>query len=262
MNTEKLETIKVGIDEGIIRVVLSRPERRNAVNLELGAEISYAIKRYAYRSDAKVLIFSAEGKSFSAGNDLKRPWQASAPRDRLLEYSEYQQMFVDIENAPVVKIAQVHGHAVGAGLVLPMLCDLRYGTPDVSLRLSELELGVPFSMGAFPRLVRMIGLTRTADMVLTGRAMLAEEALSSGYFTAVVAEDQIEDHVLTVAQEVAKRSPLTLMETLRQIRETAQDLVPGHRNELMALMAANLDPESREVGSIFGARFTKPTLRV
>ncbi|WP_326837552.1 enoyl-CoA hydratase/isomerase family protein [Amycolatopsis rhabdoformis] len=258
MTTEQLATIKAGITDGVVRLTLTRPAQRNPLNVEVSREISYAVKKYAYRSDAKVLILGGEGRSFSAGHDLKVPWQGTTARDRLLEYSRYQQMFVDIETAPVVKIAQVQGHAVGAGLVLPTLCELRYGSTDSSLRLSELDLGAPFSMGGFPRLARLIGLTRASDLLLTGRAMGAEEALAGGFFTEVVDHDRLADRVTEVATAVARRSSLVLMESTRQIRETADEIVSGQRNELVALMAAHLDPESRASGAEYGARFAAP----
>lgn len=255
MHAETLENVLVSIDDGIVRLRLNRPERLNALSLEMGSDISYAVKNYAYRSDAKVMIISGEGRSFCAGHDLGAPWRAETARDRLLEYSQFQQMFLDIERAPVVKIAQVHGHAVGGGLVLPALCELRYASPDAALRVSELDLGAPFSMGGFPRLVRLIGLTRAADLVLTGRPMLAAEAKESGFFNEVVGPESLEERVSEVAAVIASRSPLMLMETVRQIREASDDILSGQRNELVALMAANLDPESQASGAAYAGRF-------
>ncbi|GAA1891628.1 enoyl-CoA hydratase-related protein [Paeniglutamicibacter psychrophenolicus] len=258
MDTELLDNVTISIDAGIIRLRLNRPDKLNALNIEVGREVSYAVKKYAYRNDAKVMILSGEGSSFCAGHDLNAPWKAESARDRLLEYSDFQQMFVDIERAPVVKIAQVQGHAVGGGLVLPTLCELRYASTDASLRVSELDLGVPLSMGGFPRLARLIGLTRTADLVLTGRKMLAAEGHECGYFTDVFEPADLESRVSKVASALTNRSSFVLMETAKRVREAAEEMLSGHRDDLPSLMAANRDPESRTSGEEYAARFKRP----
>ena len=257
MITERLDTIKVGMIDSVVRITLSQPERHNPLSTHVSEEFCYAIRKYAYHPEAKILIVNGEGPSFCAGHDLTAGWSAMDARGRLLEYSAFQKMFLDLENAPVVKIAQVHGHVVGGGVTLASVCDLRYGTPEATFRVPELELGAPFSMNALPRLARLIGLTRAAELVLTGRPMLGTEAYTAGFLTQTLELSGLDHHVHEVATRLSCRSHLVLMETARQLQEAAEECISTRHSELVSLMAAHFDLESQAHGAEYLSRFTK-----
>ena len=175
--TLSLETVEARLEAGIVYVTLNRPDKRNAVNAQLLRDLVQATQELAYRPEARVLLLSGAGPSFCAGYDVSQAAHADT-RSQWIASEEMAKAFAQIEAAPVVRIAQVHGHAVGAGLGLAMLCELRYATPDAVFAVPELDFGIPFSMGGMNSLTRYIGVTRTADMVLNARRMSGAQALS------------------------------------------------------------------------------------
>src|SRR5699024_10903685 len=111
------------------------------------------------------------------------------------------------------------GHCVGAGFVLAAMCELRIVADDARFSIPELDFGIPFSMGGLPLIARYLGMTRTADLVLTGRRMGAEEAREGGFATSVVERSGLEQAVAEVATKVAARPAFLVRETVSRLEE-------------------------------------------
>ncbi|HEY6421576.1 MAG TPA: enoyl-CoA hydratase/isomerase family protein, partial [Candidatus Binataceae bacterium] len=162
--THEFETIKVGVDGALGRLTLNRPERLNAIGATMLRELAEAARWFDTHHDLRVVIVSGAGRAFSAGADLKdSPLAQSAPTSRRswLARREGGQLGLRaadaLENMHAVTIAQVHGYAVGGGVVLTAVCDLRVVADDASFFIPEVELGIPLAWGGIPRLVREIG---------------------------------------------------------------------------------------------------------
>lgn len=169
-------------DEGSVRTItLDRPERLNALGREMREGLERAVADAA-ESDARVVVFEGAGRCFSAGADLK---DAPAPEDstwqqRRREAGRWGRLLDQLESLPQVTIASVHSHVVGGAVLLAVACDLRVAAPDVRFVIPELALGIPLTWGGVPRLVREIGMPRTRELVMTGHAVGAAQALAWG----------------------------------------------------------------------------------
>ena len=166
----------------VTTVVLSRPERRNAVD-RVTAEALAAAFRGFDASDASVAVLYGEGGTFCAGADLKavaegRPNRLEAEGDGPMGPSRMAL------SKPV--IAAIEGHAVAGGLELACWADLRVCAEDATLGVFCRRFGVPLIDGGTVRLPRIIGLGRALDLILTGRPVGAEEALAMGLVNRVV----------------------------------------------------------------------------
>jgi enoyl-CoA hydratase/carnithine racemase len=249
------ETVDVRFSDGVIDVELQRPASLNALNHQLADELVAATADFAARPDAKVLVLRGAGRAFCAGADVGVA-DAVTPSayDQVLGHQRMQSVFGTFERLPVVKIAQVHGHCVGAGFVLAAMCELRIASPDAQFSIPELDFGIPFSMGGLPRIARYIGMTRTADLVLTGRRMPAEEAVAAGFVTRVVPAGDLAATVRETAKAVARHPSYLLMETVTRLREAGEELLAGGRSDLSSLTLATLDPECRDVMAAYAQR--------
>ncbi|MBK7281641.1 enoyl-CoA hydratase/isomerase family protein [Candidatus Aalborgicola defluviihabitans] len=252
--TLSLETVEARLEAGIVYVTLNRPDKRNAVNAQLLRDLVQATQELAYRPEARVLLLSGAGPSFCAGYDVSQTANADT-RSQWIASEEMAKAFAQIEAAPVVRIAQVHGHAVGAGLGLAMLCELRYATPDAVFAVPELDFGIPFSMGGMNSLTRYIGVTRTADMVLNARRMSGAQALSYGLVTEVVALDELSAQVQAIAQKLARRPSVLLMTTQVSLREAALAHTPEGKNDLAAMFLCRQDPDCQQVSAQYTQQF-------
>jgi enoyl-CoA hydratase/carnithine racemase len=150
-----------------------------------------------------------------------------------------------LEGLPQVTVARMHGHAIGAGLLLALASDLRVADRNLVIRIPELTLGLPFAMGGIPRLVREIGIAHARDVVLTGRTINIAEAKEWGLVHRV--GDSREETQLLVRELL--RSPLPVQSMAKQAMHAAgRTLVSLDAmwadSDLVNLMS--LEPESQE----------------
>jgi enoyl-CoA hydratase len=167
----------------VTTVVLSRPEVSNAVDRETALELADAFRAFDADHDAHAAVLCADGPTFCAGADLKKvaagdPNRVEPDGDGPMGPSRMRL------SKPVV--AAICGHAVAGGLELALWCDLRVADEDAVLGVFCRRWGVPLIDGGTVRLPRLIGLGRALDLILTGRAVGAREALELGLVNRVV----------------------------------------------------------------------------
>jgi enoyl-CoA hydratase/carnithine racemase len=196
------------IEDTIGSITLNRPEKRNALSLELLQELTALLTSISQNDGVRVVIIKGEGKIFCAGHDISQLINHemtfySAIFDTCVEVME------KIQRLPQPVIAQVHGVATAAGCQLVAACDLAvaeegtsFGTPGVKIGLFCTTPGVP--------LVRAIGRKRALEMLLTGRMISAREAEQYGLINKVVPDGQLSEETRALAQKIAEASPLTL----------------------------------------------------
>lgn len=182
-------------------VILSRPERRNAVDRATAAQLAEAFRAFEAAEDACVAVLWGEGGTFCAGADLKAvaEGQGNIVREEGDGPMGPTRMLL---SKPV--IAAVAGYAVAGGLELALWCDLRVAEESAIFGVFCRRWGVPLVDGGTVRLPRLIGLSRALDMILTGRAVSAREALEMGLVNRVVADGTSREHAEALARELAR----------------------------------------------------------
>ena len=178
------------IDE-LALVTLDRPELLNALNSALLRDLGAALDQVA-GSDARALLVTGAGdRAFCAGADVKELIGRSLEATR--QGAAFgQTIFAKLDTLPTPSIALINGYALGGGLELALACTFRIALRGARLGLPEIKLGLIPGYGGTQRLPRLIGEARALEMVLTGRAVMAEEALTIGLVNRVVDGDLIE----------------------------------------------------------------------
>jgi enoyl-CoA hydratase len=167
----------------ITTVILDRPEVKNAVDHATAAELAAAFEAFDRDDEARVGVLFGEGGTFCAGADLKAI-AAGNPNRIAPDGDGPMGPTRALLSKPV--IAAIAGHAVAGGLELALWCDLRVVEEDATLGVFCRRWGVPLIDGGTVRLPRLIGLSRALDLILTGRAVSAAEALQIGLANRVV----------------------------------------------------------------------------
>ena len=233
MEKREFKTLCADVDGTIGRLVFNRPECLNAINDTLMSETLEAVSWLDRHPELRVVIFKGAGRAFSAGADLKNlpgagtriesggSWlarrRAGQSGARLLEA---------IERMQAVTIAQVHGAAVGGGVLLMIACDLRIVAEGTVMFIPEVDLGAPYSWGAIPRMVREIGPAITRELVMTCRRFTPEEAKEWRWVNRVVPLERLEREVDQLARELAAKPSVPLM------------ITKDHVNAIAAVMSA------------------------
>ena len=198
----------VRCDGSVARIVLNRPEKRNALSLELMEEMIAAVREVSAERDTRVIVVEGAGPAFSAGHDLSE----MIGRDRAFLthlFDRCSTMMETLHEASQPVIAKVHGIATAAGCQLVAACDLavaaqgtRFATPGVKIGLFCSTPMVPVS--------RAIGRKRAMQMLLTGEAIDAATALDWGLINRVVAPAELELAVGELAEAILRSSAYTV----------------------------------------------------
>lgn len=224
--------VRVTAANGIARVTLARAEARNALNLAMCHALTAAFEALDADGAVRVVLLDAEGPVFCAGADMKERVghdEAWVRARRLAAFRAYD----TIERCRKPVIALLQGPVVGSGGEIALCCDFALATAAATWRFPEPQWG---TVGATQRLQRAIGKRRAKDLLYTGRAMPAEEALATGLVARLVAADTLEAAGAEVAAAIAKAPPLAMALTKQAVdlgEEVA--LATGIRIELAAI---------------------------
>lgn len=193
-----MSKVLVETRERVTTVTINRPERRNAVDAETAGLLAEAFSAFDADSDADVAVLTGAGGYFCAGADLKAVSSGEGTNRMSPEGDGPMGPSRMLLSKPV--IAAVSGPAVAGGLELALWCDLRVAEASAVFGVYCRRWGVPLVDGGTIRLPRLIGHSRALDMILTGRGVSADEALSMGLANRVVADGE----ALAAAQQLAR----------------------------------------------------------
>ncbi|MGC2653640.1 MAG: crotonase/enoyl-CoA hydratase family protein [Mycobacterium sp.] len=194
------DPVRVERDGAVTTVIINRPEARNAVNRPTAAALYEAFQHFDGDDRASVAVLCGDNGTFCAGADLKA---FGTPDANAVHRTGPGPMGPTrmVLSKPV--IAAVSGYAVAGGLELALWCDLRIAEEDAVFGVFCRRWGVPLIDGGTVRLPRLIGHSRAMDMILTGRAVAAEEALAIGLANRVVPKGQARRHAEELAAQLA-----------------------------------------------------------
>jgi enoyl-CoA hydratase/carnithine racemase len=200
--------LRIDVDEtqGIATVTLNRPEKRNALSLELMEQLTCTLADIGRRTDVGVVILGATGAVFSSGHDLAELVDRSA-RDYQHIFDQCVEMMETIQRIPQPVIASVRGVATAAGCQLVATCDLAFAEQGASFGTPGVKIGL-FCSTPMVAVSRAIGRKRALQLLLTGERIDARTAAEWGLINAAVPADQLDDHVRRVAEQIVRASPL------------------------------------------------------
>ena len=198
----------------VSRLTLNRPEQLNAMTSELCEALHEELRRIAIDRSCRAVILTGAGRGFCAGLDLHG--YGAAPgndgsdesRDRLGNQEHMSRLILELRALPQPVIAAVNGPAAGFGLALALGCDIRYAAAEAVFRAAFINIGVSnCDMGTSWLLPRLIGASRSHELMLTGRRVDAEEALRIGLVADVVDEPSLAGRALQAAEQIAALAP-------------------------------------------------------
>jgi enoyl-CoA hydratase len=244
-------SVRVERSGPVTTVVIARPEVRNAIDGPTAGALAAALRAFDADASASVAVLCGEGGTFSAGADLKAI--ATGRANRVAEGGDGPLGPTRLLLAKPV-IAAVEGHAVAGGLELALWCDLRVASETAVFGVFCRRFGVPLVDGGTVRLPRLIGLSRALDMILTGRAVGAAEALAIGLANRVVPAGAARAAAETLAHEIASFPQLCMRgDRMSAHEQGGRSLEDAMRNELAHGMRTLASGETLEGAKRFAA---------
>lgn len=260
------QSIAQDLTDGVLTVRLTRPATRNAQDPSLWRELASIGAGLDPRVRAVVLC--ADGPSFSAGLDRRMltpegipgegsllQFGAMTPADLDARIATYQQAFSWWRRSPVVTVAAVGGHAIGAGFQLALACDVMVVADDVQLAMKEPSLGLVPDLGGTLPLVETVGYSRALELVISGRQVGAEEAVRIGLALRAVPRDDLEAAAREVALGCAGALPGAVSATKALLLDARhrQGWAAAHDAQLAAERGAQGE-RIRELAGMFAGR--------
>ena len=230
MPVDELKVTRYRVEEAVATITLHRPDRLNAWTGRMNTEYRHLLARAAADPAVRVVVVTGAGRGFCAGADT-RALEGHADRGGYDPGTgpdiatpgygvrpEFDAEFAYHFGVPKPVIAAVNGPAAGVGFALACFCDLRFAAAGAKLTTAHGRLGLPAEFGLSWLLPRLIGLTRAADLLLSSRVVLAEEALALGLVNGVAGADELMGVVGAYARALATEvSPASLAATKHQL---------------------------------------------
>ena len=210
-------------------ITMNRPENLNAVDVRMRVELDILCDEIKHNSNIRVIIITGEGRGFSAGGDLKSeagPVGAASedfdfgnfgPYKELagyffndLRHEVLQRAFRKLEDLPPIVIAAINGPAVGIGLEMCTLCDIRYASDKARLGEVAVPAGFLPESGGARNLPKLVGVGRAMEMILTGRIVDADEAERIGLVDRIIPHDNLMEETIKIAAEIATNPYLSV----------------------------------------------------
>lgn len=212
--------ITVETRENLGIITLNRPQALNAVNAEMLKELALAAEAFDNNDAVRVLIVKGDGKTFAAGIDIKEV--LGRADSKFLGIDEMQNCFRRFAAVKKPIIAAVSGYALGIGCELALACDIILAADNTRFGQPELSLGTIPAFGATQHLTRALGKAKAMEMILSGRALTAEEAFVSGLISRIVPlPDLFEDAAKTAARIATQ--PLGALKAAKEAVLAAQN---------------------------------------
>jgi cyclohexa-1,5-dienecarbonyl-CoA hydratase len=206
-----LVRLTVDISSSVARIVL-RNAPLNVIDIAMMEELAQGLADIDARPDVSVVLIRGEGKAFSAGVDV-----AAHTPDRVEEMlTKFHAAIRALLNTKKVTIAAVHGHCLGGGAELAMICDLVYTTASAQWEFPEIKLGC-YPPVACTALAALVGQKRAAELILTGRTIRGTEAAEIGLANHAVTDEGLQSAVEGTVQQVLKMSASSLAITKKAI---------------------------------------------
>lgn len=210
------------VAERIATITINRPEKRNALNPQLVAELTTAFIKASEDDQVKVVILNANGDAFSAGADLAylQQLQHNTFEENVADSNHLKKLFTTIYYLPKVVIAQVEGHAIAGGCGLATICDIIFATPESNFGYTEVKIGfVPAIVSCF--LKQKVSESIVKEILLTGKTLSAEQALKYNLINFVTNSSDIHQKTREFALSLCTESSgNSLMITKQLITQT------------------------------------------
>jgi enoyl-CoA hydratase len=214
------------INGAIARIILDRPDKLNALDLEMLAALEDSLSQADESREVRVIILESTGhKAFCVGADILA-WTALSPLEMWSEWVRRgHRIFDRLERVRQPVICAIQGYALGGGLELALACDLRIAADTARFAMPEVKLGTIPGWGGTSRLPKLIGSSRAKQMIFTGEQISAETAERWGLVNEVVPGDALRARITSIADKVSSNAPVAVQTAKQLIAEPAMAIL-------------------------------------
>jgi enoyl-CoA hydratase len=226
-------TLTTDLSNGILTIIINRPDKLNALNKVVIEELSQAIGEIYTQNDIKSAIITGAGqKAFVAGADISEFLALDAAGGKALAQKGQDNVFTKIEQSPKPIVAAVNGFALGGGCELVMACHFRVCSDTAKFGQPEVNLGLIPGYGGTQRLTQLIGKGRATELLLTGNMIDANTALQYGLVNYVVPQDELLNKTKAILEVINTKAPLAIAAIIKSVNAVFDETKNGFAIEV------------------------------
>lgn len=223
----------------IARIIINRPEARNAFSPEMITLWKEALESAHADQNIRVIVVTGRGDTFCSGGDIRdmaegklRSWDM-----KKFLWDGVHRIVLALEDTDKPVIAAINGMAMGAGLDMAVMCDLRVCSDKAKMAESYILMGMAPGDGGAYFLPRLVGIARALELLLTGRVIGATEALEIGLVNRVVPHEKLMEETMSLAKEIAGKPPLASRMIKRAVYQAQRSDLRGHLDYISSQLA-------------------------
>ncbi len=228
-------TIITSLENNIFTITINRPDKLNALNKDVIAELSAALDEVYNNSAIRSAIITGAGpKAFVAGADITEFLTLDAAGGKALAQKGQDMVFNKIENSPKPIIAAVNGFALGGGCELAMACHFRLCSENAKFGQPEVNLGLIPGYGGTQRLTQLIGKGRAMEMLMSANMIDANTALQYGLVNYVVPAEELLNKAKSILETINSKAPLAVAACIKTANAVFDETKNGYQTEIDA----------------------------
>lgn len=218
--------IEYYVAESVATIRFSRPEKKNAITLEMYAEFGNILAKANADPDVRAVLITGAGNAFTSGNDIANFRERTGREDG----GAAEQFMLSIVNSEKPLVAAVNGVAIGVGATILLHCDLVYASHNATIKLPFVSLGICSEFASSLTLPAVMGLQRATEVLLLGETIDAQKAMEFGFVNAIYQPDQLQQAALSAAKRIAQQPHESVRATREFLRAA---LRPKHAQRLV-----------------------------
>lgn len=219
----EFNTLLFSIENGIATITINRPDKLNALNKDVIADLSKAFDEvYQNKAIRSVILTGSGAKAFVAGADITEFIELDAAGGSALGRIGQEQVFNKIENCPKPVVAAVNGFALGGGCELAMACHFRLASDNAKFGQPEVNLGLIPGYGGTQRLTALVGKGKAMELCMTSQMLNAQDAHAIGLVNYVTTPESLLDRTKEILEIINSKSPMALAKVIEAVNHAGQ----------------------------------------
>jgi enoyl-CoA hydratase len=203
--------LALSISDGIAEIIIDRPDKRNAMSLEMWGEMCRLVTvATSDRSALAIVLRGIDATAFASGADIEEMLSISTTENAWALMDAVRSAEQALSDCPKPVIAMIRGFCIGGGIELALGCDLRFAAKAATFAVPPAKLGVVYSLSSTKRLIELVGLGRARDLLYSARSFDASEAFRIGLVERVFEDDEIEQKTFDYVEMLARRSQFSI----------------------------------------------------
>lgn len=253
-----------GFIDGLIgRIIFNKPEKHNAVSIDMWLALTNIIENFEQNKNIRVIILSGAGdKAFISGADISEFNKVRTGLKAVAEYDKIAELATQrLYSAKIPTIAMINGYCIGGGLGIAIACDIRLASLNSSFAIPAAKLGLGYGTKGVQRIVNLIGPAFARELLITAEQFNADDALAMGLINRTIKKESLINYTEKYANGITQNAPMTIFAARESIKAIQENKIKNYKDYLEGLVEKCFSSEDYAEGRSAFKQKRKPSFK-